>query len=635
MSSYYGVTSTAVSLAVNLLIVGTLFAAGIALTFRLGRTLRPRLRYAAALIAFLAAAALPINSTLFGTREMADAFAATADSERRPSSANVVSNQSGGAAVDSSRESDGAAGTPSTYARPRPKRPGGIDTLLSAFISLSAESRLSVGFLGLWIFVAVALVGREAFGYAHLARARRTWRSAGPKTLDTLRWPSGYQLFISEREGPYTVGLFRPAVVMPAGLLERVSSDEARLIARHELAHARWRDPLANALVRVVRALLWPSLPLWFLARVVRVEREAASDLSALAASRHEEIKGAVTEYAELLVSVARLSGREGAARRRYHWAATEVGEHVDLESRVLRLLTFSARTTRTRLLLSALALTATAWAAVSLPIATRPVLSAPGASMQGEAAPAPRESQARHSASQNLFSATEGEAAQAAATAQTNPTRGENQNIVLQASARPGARAGQGEAGQGFADEVAALGYTRLSPEQAGAMRAYGVSAEYVAEMAAAGYDKLAADTLINFRLLGVNAAYVSEMGNVGYGALPPNTLIDFRLYGVSPAYVRELAALGLSEVPARQLVAFRRKGIDAGYVKQLSSQIAGGLSPNQLLALRNLGVTEAYVRELKARGAENLTADQVIDARTQKLAAGAPFVRGNTDNE
>lgn len=655
MSDYSVLASAAVSLTVNLIIVGAFFAAGIALTFRLARTLSPRLRYLIALTAFLAAAALPINSTLSGAQEPATTFplAAYAGPGRRPSSADAALKPVEEVAVNSPGRADSRADAPSLADGPRPEAPGRIHTLLSTFVRLSAESRLGVGFLCLWAVVALLLLGREVSGCVHLARARRSWQLAGPQVLDDLSWPGPYPLFISEHEGPYTVGLFRPAVVIPAGLLKDVSSDGARLIAQHELAHARWRDPLVNAVVRVVRALLWPGLPLWFLARLIRVEREAASDHSAVAASRRKDIRGAAAEYATLLVTVARLSGDGSSGRRKYHWAATEAGDHVDLERRVRRLLMFPSRPTRASLLLAALVLMATGWGAVSLPVTARPApaahdLKSADVTSVGvdEAFTAGRGYGSRPAASQNVFAATEdenlrpasveqltrkgleGSGADSATAAEPVGLRGQDHDTAARELTAPVAAAG--EADQDVASEMAAVGYRNLSPEQLAAMKAHGVSAAYVAEMAASGYDRLDADALINFRLLGVNPAYVGELGRLGYSALPANTMIDFRLYGVSPAYIRELAAQGMSKVSAGKLVAFRRLGIDARYVKQIRSEISGGLSPDQLVALRNLGVTENHIRELKARGIDNLTADRVIDAHTQKVAAGTSAVRG-----
>jgi beta-lactamase regulating signal transducer with metallopeptidase domain len=665
MSAHPSMTSFAISLAVNLMIVGAFFATGIALTFRLVRPLSPRLRYIIAFIAFLAAAALPINSTLFGARDPVAAFpvAASVEPKRQPSTANAILNQSGETPVESSGEASVPAETSTLIEQPHSEPSSRIASLLNTFIRLLSESWPGAGFLYLWAFVAFVLLGREVLGYIHLARARRTWQVADAKIRDDLRWPDAYQLFISEHEGPYTVGLFQPAVVIPASLLEDLSPDEARLIARHELAHARWRDPLVNALVRIIRALLWPGLPLWFLGRAVRLEREAASDLSAVAASRDEDIKGAVMEYATLLVLVARLSGNRREKRWKYHWAATEAGNRIDLESRVLRLLTCSSRTTRARLLLAALALIATAWGALSLPAIARPVIVIPDSKLsdivvveekKGSSSSAEQEQNAPAEVSQNVFPATqdenlrltsdeqltqnylERETAESALTVQLDSVREQDQNIVGLPLTPLTSRAIKDEAERDFVNEIASFGYTKLSPEQLAAMKAHGVSAAYITEMAANGYNKLNADALINFRLLGVNSAYIREMTGLGYSALSANTMIDFRLYGVSSGYVRELAALGLSRLPAGKLVAFRRLGINAGYIKHVRSEISGNLSLDQLLALRNLGVTEGYLKELKARGVENLTADRVIDLRTQKVASGGTsIIKGDTQNE
>lgn len=661
MIDYSGATSSAISLAINLTVVGAFFAAGIALAFRVTRTLSPRLRYLVALTGFLAAAALPVCSTLMGAREpSAFPVAAFAGPGQWSPAASIGSNGAGDVASMSTGGAGFAAGVKPAVGRPEREPPGPIPLLLNAFVRHAAESGPGAGFLCLWALVAFVLLGREVFGYIHLARARGAWRPAGPELLRELRWAEAFPLFISEREGPYTAGFFRPAVVMPARLLGDVSLDEARLIARHELAHARWRDPLPNALVRIIRAILWPSLPLWFLARVVRVEREAAADLSAVAESRRGDMGAAAADYAAVLVKVARLSGSRRARRGKYHRAATAAGEHVDLESRVRRLLTFSSRTTRAGLLLAALALTATAWAAISPPVKARPVTvtrdsksTDTAAAGDDEASLAGQEPDAGTATSQNVFTATadqnqrptsgerlmgngpEGETAGPPATAQPGAVRGHVQSIAGQTLHPPVPAAARGKADQEFVKGMAALGYTGLSPEQLAAMKAYGVGASYAAEMAAAGYDGLAADALINFRLLGVSPAYVSEMGRLGYSALPPNTMIDFRLYGVSASYVNELAALGFSNLPAGKLVAFRRAGIDAGYVTQIRSDLAGGVSPDQLLALRKLGVTRGYIRNLKARGAENLTAHAVIDARTQKVAASTPPAGGETNHE
>lgn len=612
--SNYDLGAYAVALAVNLMIVGAFIASGLALSFRLVQQLSPRLRYVIAVTAFLAATAWPVYAVLRASPEPADGLPVHAvfEGERQTAQTAAPPNQSGERQPFSFEEPDVSN---SLKSRPRSAILNQLVARLDAVVHMAAGSGLAAGFFWLWVFVAALLLGREALGYVHLARARRAWRPADARVLGELRWPAAIPLFISEHEGPCTVGLARPVVVIPAGLLGYISSDEARLIARHEIAHARWRDPLVNVLLRVIRALMWPSLPLWFLARSVRVEREAAADHAAVAATRDGDIKNAVVEYAALLVKVARESGKK-SKHCQYQLAATQAGEHMHLESRVLRLLRSPARTTRARILLAASALIATAWGVSSLPVTARPVTSISSSNV-GEAAAVEesvraaveQEARAHHEAGPNVTPAAQAESLPASTDEQSvlNVAGQDTKEAALPHSTNVSgtspdgagqaltqtARASEDAVGEDFVNQMAASGYGKLSPEQLAAMRAYGVSPAYVNEMAASGFDKLPADTLINFRWLGIDSAYIRTVAELGYRDLPANTLIDFRLYGVTATYVREMAALGYGNLPARTLVAFRRAGI-----------------------------TESYVRQLKERGDEHLTAERLIALRTQQVA-------------
>src|SRR5215216_2358432 len=102
MSSYFSLASYAVSLFINLMIVGAFFAVGIALSFRLAQQLSPRVRYIIAVIAFFAAAALPINSTLFASRETAVAFQVATSIEQEELPSTAILDQSSESTVDNS-----------------------------------------------------------------------------------------------------------------------------------------------------------------------------------------------------------------------------------------------------------------------------------------------------------------------------------------------------------------------------------------------------------------------------------------------------------------------------------------------------------------------------------------------------
>lgn len=120
-----------------------------------------------------------------------------------------------------------------------------------------------------WFSIATLLLLREAIGHARLRKIRRT-------------------LAISDHAAPFTIGLLRPVVVLPADLPERFPAEVIQRIVRHEQSHARWRDPLVFAVLRIIAILFWPS-PAWLVLRWVRREREAAADAAALRGARGEE----------------------------------------------------------------------------------------------------------------------------------------------------------------------------------------------------------------------------------------------------------------------------------------------------------------------------------------------------------
>lgn len=296
-------------LALNLTLVGAPIAAGVAVALRLTGAVRPRARYALAVAAFVVAAVAPLLATVRSNY----------DSPSGPATISAP----GGESVEPTR--------------------------LEAIALAIDVSGVGPFVLAIWSIGAAALLAREAGGHLRLARARRRWRPAPDALLSTLQWPTGVALFVDECDGPSAVGLVRRAVVVPEPLIYALEPEAARRIARHELAHARWHDPLANAAMRAARALLWVSPPLWLLQRLVATERETAADSVAVGPRNG---RAAAVDYAGELVAVARLSSPARHRLAGAHFGGT------NLETRVARLLAEPDRAPRVRV---AIAVTAVA----------------------------------------------------------------------------------------------------------------------------------------------------------------------------------------------------------------------------------------------------------------------------------
>jgi beta-lactamase regulating signal transducer with metallopeptidase domain len=77
---------------------------------------------------------------------------------------------------------------------------------------------------------------------------------------------------------PTLHGLFRPEILFPSRLLERLSPSEIRLIVAHEMGHFERRDLQAQALIHAAQILHWFNPLVWIAARVSRQDCELACD---------------------------------------------------------------------------------------------------------------------------------------------------------------------------------------------------------------------------------------------------------------------------------------------------------------------------------------------------------------------
>ncbi|MGD1083338.1 MAG: M56 family metallopeptidase [Verrucomicrobiota bacterium] len=122
---------------------------------------------------------------------------------------------------------------------------------------------------------------------------------------------------------PMTWGFWRPAALLPADAA-KWERERLRLVLRHELAHVRRGDCLAQALASVACAFYWFNPLAWLAAARMRVERERACDdlVVALGHTRPSEYAGHLLDIARQLsaapraaLPVARQSGLEQRLR--------------------------------------------------------------------------------------------------------------------------------------------------------------------------------------------------------------------------------------------------------------------------------------------------------------------------------
>ncbi len=89
-------------------------------------------------------------------------------------------------------------------------------------------------------------------------------------------------------------------LLLPEGILERLSAEQLRAIVAHEMEHVRRRDNLTFAFHMIVETLFWFYPPVWWIGARLIEEREQACDEAVVAASR------APQAYAEGILNVCK-----------------------------------------------------------------------------------------------------------------------------------------------------------------------------------------------------------------------------------------------------------------------------------------------------------------------------------------
>ncbi|MFN7998693.1 MAG: GWxTD domain-containing protein [Bryobacteraceae bacterium] len=170
-----------------------------------------------------------------------------------------------------------------------------------------------------WITGVLAFYLWQAAGWVSLRRLRRRgvctvaerWQTELTRLAERLRISRPVMLFEScLAEAPVVLGHLRPLILMPAGMLAGLPPGQAEAILLHELAHVRRCDYLINLVQRLVEGLFFYHPAAWWMARVIRIERENCCDDVVVASG------GNAREYAVALATLEekRWSGQPAVA---------------------------------------------------------------------------------------------------------------------------------------------------------------------------------------------------------------------------------------------------------------------------------------------------------------------------------
>ncbi len=167
--------------------------------------------------------------------------------------------------------------------------------------------------------LAVWLCGVAAIGLIRLRlwlRVRAAVRAGTP-----LNIPAAVEIRSSPALlEPGVVGLLRPVLLLPEGILDRLTPSQLEAILAHELCHVRRRDNLFSALHMLVEAGFWFHPLVWWIGARLLEERERACDERVLIlGNRPRDYADAILNVCKLYVEspLACVSGVTGANLKR------------------------------------------------------------------------------------------------------------------------------------------------------------------------------------------------------------------------------------------------------------------------------------------------------------------------------
>jgi len=157
-------------------------------------------------------------------------------------------------------------------------------------------------------WIALSLFGVWLCGFAAVAVGRaRGWRRIHAAVAASTPWdtathvPSGIRIRTAPTVlEPGVVGLWKPVILLPAGIDTYLTARQLAAVLAHEVSHARRRDNLTAAVHMLVEALFWFHPVVWWIGARLVAEREQACDEHVVAET------GEPLAYAESIVTICR-----------------------------------------------------------------------------------------------------------------------------------------------------------------------------------------------------------------------------------------------------------------------------------------------------------------------------------------
>jgi bla regulator protein blaR1 len=183
----------------------------------------------------------------------------------------------------------------------------GILPIDNSWSAGSGIYRLFIIFGQIYFAGALAMLIRSTVSLLRLRRLRNSstrvgpgWQSRLTQISESLGIRRAVDFLESDRiTGPLLTGIFKPAIIVPAGLITHLPFSQIETIMMHELYHLKRRDYLVNLMQLFIEGVLFYHPVVWAISGLIRDEREHCCDDEVLRMTENP------VEYARALIYIA------------------------------------------------------------------------------------------------------------------------------------------------------------------------------------------------------------------------------------------------------------------------------------------------------------------------------------------
>jgi bla regulator protein blaR1 len=436
----------------------------------------------------------------------------------------------------------------------------GIETLVQYF---NAHASIVVI---VWFIVFMARFVKVLSGLVYAQRVRHyqtnpapaDWQQRLAQLLKKLQISRPVSLLESAIiKIPMVVGILKPVVLVPMGMLTHISPEQVESILIHELAHIRRQDYLFNLIQHMVDTLFFFNPALVWVSSLIRGERENCCDDIAISQtrSRRQLINALVSfhEYTQASNGFAlQFAGKENQVVKRVKRIvhkknhSLNAGERIVLMSSILLLsaafiTTKSSRPEPSPVLANAASHQATATVPTTTSTAAAQPTPGPAKKTQPPTikpippAPTPRDTTPR--------------------TDTTDP-------------------------------------FAHMSVDKLIECKEHGVTPEFITALKKMGYTDVTPDDAIRLVDHGVTLDFITDLKGLGYTDVSLNKAVDLVDHGVNVGFIKRIRQLGFPELSLSKAIELVDHGVTSDFIAAWKKRTSSHLDLNDYIKLREAGI-------------------------------------------